>query len=96
MPKQGVVSMYKMGEGFGVWLGILAALRIPYTLVAPQTWKAVMLRDMSVRDKKASLLRAQQLWSDIAKQIGKHHGMAEAALIAEYGRRKMAGASQTP
>src|ERR1035437_7770475 len=45
MPGQGVVSMFTFGYGFGLWVGIVASLRIPYILVAPQTWKKEMLKD---------------------------------------------------
>lgn len=89
MPKQGVVSMFRMGYGLGVWEGILAAQAIPYTLVAPQTWKAVMLRDMrrGARDKQASRLRAYQLFPQLAEQLKtkSSHGRAEALLLAQYG-----------
>src|ERR1700741_1796095 len=33
MPGQGVTSMFSMGEGLGLWKGIIAAFRIPCTLV---------------------------------------------------------------
>src|SRR5687768_17347627 len=39
MPGQGVRSMFTTGLGFGLWLGILAALGLPYTLVRPAVWK---------------------------------------------------------
>ncbi len=35
MPKQGVASTYNFGRGFGIWLGILGALEIPYRTVRP-------------------------------------------------------------
>ena len=39
MPGQGVRSMFTVGVGFGVWLGVLAALGLPYTRVRPADWK---------------------------------------------------------
>ena len=39
MPKQGVVSMFNYGKTYGIVLGVLSALEIPYTLVTPQAWK---------------------------------------------------------
>ncbi|MFQ6105415.1 MAG: hypothetical protein ACE5OP_14165 [Candidatus Glassbacteria bacterium] len=51
MPKQGVVSMFSFGQGFGIWLGILACHRVPYELVAPQRWKREMLADIPGSDK---------------------------------------------
>ena len=83
MPKQGVASAFSFGRGFGLWEGILATLHIPYLLVAPQTWKAVMLRDMP-KDKNAAKLQASRLWPELDRLSD---GEAEALLMAEYGRR---------
>ena len=83
MPKQGVASSFSFGRGFGLWEGILVALGIPYLLVAPQTWKATMLRDMP-KDKNAAKLQASRLWPDLGRLSD---GEAEALLMAEYGRR---------
>lgn len=88
MPKQGVSSTFSIGYGYGLWEGILAALGIPYTVVTPQAWKGAMMAGQG-REKDASRLRAQQLWPELAGHLNlkKHHGRAEALLIAEYGRR---------
>lgn len=89
MPKQGCVSMFRYGEGFGIIKGILAGLGIPYTLVTPQEWKKEMMSGMS-KEKGASILRVNQLFPEI--DIGnrkKDHGKADAILIAEYGRIKI-------
>lgn len=89
MPGQGVRSMFTMGMGYGAWLGMLAALAIPYTLVTPQRWKKAMLADQAGQDKDASRLRAIQLFPTEARYFArkKDDGRAEAVLIAEYGRR---------
>ena len=39
MPGQGVASMFSFGHAAGVAMGVLAALGIPHTLVAPPRWK---------------------------------------------------------
>src|SRR5262249_17784744 len=55
MPGQGVRSTWTTGYGFGVWLGLLAALQMPYTRVRPQIWK----RALGVsKDKEQARLRA--------------------------------------
>lgn len=92
MPKQGVTSMFRMGYGLGLWEGMLSALGIPYTLVAPPTWKREMMADMA-RDKEASRLRANQLFPQLADQLKtkNSHGRAEALLLAEYCRRVSVG-----
>jgi crossover junction endodeoxyribonuclease RuvC len=91
-PGQGVVSMFSFGVGYGMWRGILAAFGARVHLVAPQTWKAAMLRDTD-KSKDASVLTAMSLFPGLAaKQLtgsrgGIKDGRAEALLLAEYGRR---------
>lgn len=88
MPGQGVSSMFNFGKGYGIWLGLLAGMKIPYSLVSPVRWKKALLSDMT-KDKAASRLRAGQLFPNSAHlfPLVKHDGRAEALLIAEYGRR---------
>src|SRR5579862_4871667 len=38
-PISGVVASFGIGMGYGLWLGIIAALGMPVVTVAPQTWK---------------------------------------------------------
>ncbi len=92
MPGNGAVPSFSFGRGFGLWEGIVAALSIPYTLVAPVTWKKSLMAGMS-KDKGASRLRAMQLFPNLADQLQlvKHHGRADALLIAEHGRRQQGG-----
>lgn len=91
MPGQGVTSMHSMGMGFGTWLGIIAALRIPYSRIEPIKWKK-SVGIPSGSDKRASVVRALQLFphanlmrSDRARV--ESDGLADALLIAEYMRR---------
>jgi len=92
MPRQGVASSFAFGETFGFLKGMCAMADIPLELVTPQEWKKEILGGTN-RDKGASILRAHQLFPSAATQIGKHDGMAEALLLAEYGRRRI-GAGQ--
>lgn len=89
MPHQGSVSMFTFGENYGWLKGVFDAYRIPYQEVTPQKWK----KEFSLgRDKKQSIEVCKQLFPGInLRPIGKrvdHDGMAEAALMAEYARRK--------
>lgn len=88
MPGQGITGMFNYGYGFGLWVGLLVGIGFSYTLVRPQRWKKVMLADMA-KDKGASVLRAKQLFPNVAEQLKlvKDHNKAEALLLAEYGRR---------
>lgn len=98
MPKQGVASTFKFGTGYGFIRGMLIGLSVPTVLVTPQAWMKVMLAGESKQDKKAaSIAVASRLWPDVSflatdRCRKPHDGMCESALIAEYGRRQLAGA----
>lgn len=91
----GATSAFNFGMGWGVWLGLIAGIGCPHTLVAPQRWKKAMLADMG-SEKDHSRMRAMQLFPAVAKMFSrkKDDGRAEAALMAEYGRRLLAGGVQ--
>lgn len=88
MPGQGVTSMFSMGQGFGIWQGLLAGLQISFELVTPQRWKGVML-DGTGKDKEASRLTALRMFPILSEDLAlkKDEGKAEALLIAAYGKR---------
>lgn len=86
MPGQGVTSMFSFGRGLGLWEGMLAALKISYTLVAPQRWQKELLDGMP-KGKGASLIVAKRLFPSVSLDRVKDHGRADALLLAEYGRR---------
>ena len=90
--KQGVSSMFNYGVGFGTILGILAALKIPHTLVHPKTWCKVMHAGTTADDAKArSLEAARRLFPSVQlirpRCTKPDEGFIDAVLIAEYGRR---------
>jgi len=87
MPSQGVASSFTFGEGFGLWQGVLAGLGIPFDLVTPQRWKKTLL-DGASKEKDASRIRAQQIFPSVDLKLKKHHGRADALLIAEWRRRQ--------
>ena len=93
MPGQGVASMFGYGEAYGTIKGICAAKNISLTEVHPKTWKKVMLYDCNRSSKDAARYRAMQLWPGRGLfDRKKDEHVAEAALIAEYGRRQLTGA----
>jgi len=82
MPAQGVASSFKFGQSFGFLRGCLAALHIRFELVTPQKWQKAM-GCLTGGDKNISKAAAQRLFPDIKMT----HALADALLIAEYGRR---------
>ena len=87
--KQGTASSFRAGFGFGIWLGLFVGMGLPYTLIAPVSWKKAMLADLP-KGKGSSIIRAKQLYPHTAEQLKrvKDHGRAEALLIATFGARK--------
>lgn len=85
MPGQGVSSVFSFGRSSGIVEGVLAGLRVPYSLVTPQAWqKGTQRRD----GKDGSRMRAMEIFPLNSKdfKLVKDDGRAEAALIAEYAR----------
>lgn len=91
MPGQGRTSILSIGTGFGIWLGILAAYRIPTKVVTSQRWKKVMLEGIGEKDKGASRRRAQEMFPALLHMLQrvKDHDRAEAILISEFGRKHL-------
>jgi crossover junction endodeoxyribonuclease RuvC len=88
MPGEGAVGAFSFGTGYGIWLGLLAALQVPHQFVTPQAWKKLMLAG-GAKEKDAARLKAMQLYPCVADRLTlkKHHGRADALLIAEWARR---------
>jgi crossover junction endodeoxyribonuclease RuvC len=83
-PGQSVVAMFGFGRSLGVVEGVLAALGIPVTYVAPATWTKAMGK---AQGKDASRRRAMELFPE-HQQLFKRvmdDGRAEASLIAVWG-----------
>jgi len=84
-PGQGVTSMFRFGESFGLVKGVCAGIGLPLTLVTPQEWR----RGMRVpTGKDGSRQRILELQPELAKRFArkKDHGRADAMLIALHGK----------
>lgn len=84
MPGQGVSSMFKFGEVYGIAQAFVAAHFIPIQLVRPNVWKKALglngEKDASRRLASQHFPEYAYLWSRV-----KDDGRAESALIALYG-----------
>lgn len=96
MPKQGVASSFNFGMGYGMWLGVLAALQIPYTLVTPNRWKKEQMAGMG-KEKSAACVRAAQLFPAVSDQLSRPKrgggiiyldGRGDALLLADLCRKE--------
>lgn len=91
MRGQGVTSMFSFGKSAGFIEGVLTALKIPYQLIMPRTWKAEFGlnsdKAKSIEVCKRLFPNARLLRTDKCRT--EHDGMAESLLMAEYARRKL-------
>ncbi len=86
-PGQGVTSMFTFGVTLGYVRGLVARYRKPVHHVTPSVWKGKMRLLNS--DKNASREEARRLMPSLAPELVrvKDDGVAEAALLAYYGRK---------
>ena len=95
--RQGTSSTFNFGKTYGILVGHLSAFRIPFELITPQTWQKQMHVGCSADDAKVrSALAVMKLFPRedfraTQRSTKPHDGLIDAALIAEYGRRKMTG-----
>ncbi|MGU3386996.1 hypothetical protein ACLBYG_20970 [Methylobacterium sp. D53M] len=82
MPKQGVSSTFKFGMAYGAVLGIVAAMEVPIRQATPGRWKAHFR--LSADKEQARGLAVRQWPGSRDFSLKKHHGRAEAALLALY------------
>lgn len=78
-------TAYLVGVGFGMWPLFLAQKGYPREEVEPAVWKKAL--GLTGKDKDASLKKAKAWFPKAALTAKKHHGRAEALLLAEYYRR---------
>lgn len=94
MPGQGLTSTLQTGKGFGIWLGLLAGLEIPFQVVHAKSWQTKLFAGTSPKlDTKArSEIVAKRLFPKLDFRKSErarvaNDGLTDAACIAEYGRR---------
>jgi hypothetical protein len=80
------VGNFSLGRSSGIFEGIFAAFHIPFQKIPPQRWKKVLL-DGLPKEKGSSVVVAKRLFPGVDLSLKKHHGRADALLIAEYMRR---------
>lgn len=93
---QGLVSTFKTGYGFGIYLGLLGGLNIRYDVVQAQRWQRQLFVGLKHGQdtKVSSEIVAKRLFpfADFRKSERAHKahdGLTDAACIAEFARRTM-------
>jgi len=87
MPGQGSVSGGTFMKGYGIWLGILGALGIPYQIVHSRVWTRVMLAGAPGEGKERAYNVARNLFPEWQPKLKKEYQYADSILLAEYSRR---------
>lgn len=92
MPKQGVVSTFKYGKGFGKILGMLETLGIAHQLVRPRAWKSTVLAGTK-KNKSAAINYVRCRYPKVNLMPGRcrkpHDGIADAVCLADYALREL-------
>ncbi|OGO09271.1 MAG: hypothetical protein A2Y61_05355 [Chloroflexi bacterium RBG_13_60_13] len=97
LKKGGTIANFNRGFCNGLFIGLLTALNVPFTMVRPQEWQKEMLSGVPGDDtKQRSILAAQRLFPSVSLLPTERcrkpsDGIADALLIAEFGRRRLGG-----
>lgn len=91
-PGQGVSSMFSIGKGFGIMMGLLTSQKLPFTIVGPKTWQKEILRDLNHDTKQASKLFAQRSapevdWRGTQRSKIIHDGKTDSYCMAVYAKK---------
>ena len=96
--KMSARSMFSFGKNFGILIGIVSAMKLPFCLVKPKVWQKAMFvgTDTSDKPKSRAACAAYRLFPEhdfkASQRCKKEHdGIVDATLIAEYGRRVWMG-----
>ena len=94
MPGQGLTSTLQTGKGFGIWLGLLAGLGLPYQVIGAKSWQSKLFTGVkgTLDTKAKSEIIAKRLFPDVdfrksERATKANDGLTDAILIAEYARR---------
>lgn len=84
MRGQGITSSGNYMRGYGQLIACLQMKGLPFQEVASSTWKKKF--NLWKKDKNESIRLASQYFPNADLSLKKHHGRAEALLLARYGR----------
>lgn len=85
MPGQGVASVFTFGLGFGGLIGVCCGTATPYELVRPSAWQRIPFAGLDKKMGKARSIQYVRQKYPECEPIHNHDGLADAAIIAEWG-----------
>ena len=89
MPRDGVRSAFSFGKSYGNLEAFLVAAEIPFERVTPSVWQkefGLIKRKGETHTEKKN--RHKALAQEMFPSVKVTHAVADALLIAEYGRRQ--------
>ena len=88
---EGRKTAFTIGYNYGFLVGVLDALGVRFMEVRAKDWQAEMFRGLPKAKTRAERKRQSMEVAEQLFRLGKiSDGEADAVLIAEYGRRKLA------
>lgn len=89
-PGMSAPAVFNFANGYGMWQGLMAGLRIPYQLVTPQKWKGIILAGTK-KDKQAAIEFVTRRFPGVSllatpRSRVPHDGYADSACLALYAR----------
>ena len=97
MPGLGSKTLVSIGLGHGLWRGAMVAAGLGYEIIRPQDWQAGI---PGRKDSKGKSLKGADMKNVLKAEairrwpkIEQHSGICDAALIAEFYRRRLVGAA---
>ncbi len=92
---QSMQSVATNWKNYGILLGILSTLMIPFEEISPRKWQKEFFKRMEKDDpKKMAYMVASKLFPDIeltGARGGIKDGRSDALLICEYAKRQLIG-----
>jgi len=84
MPKQGVASSFRFGEGYGIVIGVVQCLNLPMNFVSPAKWKRKF--NLIGKPKDASRALAIQQYPELQQELKlkKYIDRADALWIGKF------------
>ena len=88
---QGTTSSFRTGVGWGLWRGIIAALKLPRIDVHPRTWQAALCKGLTGDPKERAWRVAAARFPGVdfraTPRCGKaHSGLIDACCLALYAQ----------
>ena len=90
-------SAYVQGGNCGRWEGVFASQGLIVRMIPARTWKCALKLAGKHSTKDDSLMLARAVFPELDAEVlklQKHHGRAEALIIAAYGHRAYTGAEK--